>query len=326
MKTIIVAKFGDENVLEYKDAPVPEPNDNEVRVKLEAIGVNPVETYIRSGQDGNKPALPYTPGNDGAGTIDAVGKNVETVAQGDRVFIAAASAKRNTGTYAEYVVCDADAVKLLPPGVSFAQGAGLGTPGLASAYSLFGRAQAKPGDTVLIHGATGGVGTLAVQLARRAGMRVFGTAGNGEGEKLVRELGAHAVFNHKEQGYADKISEAAGRHGIDVVIEMVANVNLVRDLAMIAPHGRIVVVGSKGSVEINPRDTMSKNAAILGMMINGMSHRNFIANMARLSAGLETGMKVVLNQELPLRDAAQAHRLMAGDRAPGKIILVADAR
>ncbi len=322
MKAIVVSRFGDESVLEYKDAPDPEPGDREVRVRMHAVGVNPVETYIRAGQYAMKPSLPYTPGNDGAGVVDKVGRGVTKVAVGDRVFVAAALAKRNTGTYAELTVCDADAVQALPDSVTFQEGAGLGTPGLAATYSLFSRARAIPGDTVLVHGATGGVGTLAVQLARRAGMRVFGTAGDADGERLVKELGAHRVFNRKEDGYTDRIFEATGG-GVDVIIEMLANVNLVKDLAMLAIGGRVVVVGSKGSLDFNPRDVMAKDAAVLGMIVNRMSRREYVANMATLSAGLETGMKVIVNQELPLKDAARAHAMIATEKAPGKIILTA---
>ncbi|MCC8109408.1 MAG: NADPH:quinone reductase [Planctomycetes bacterium] len=325
MKAIVVSRFGDESVLEYKDAPVPEPGDHEVRVRLYAVGVNPVETYIRAGQYANKPSLPYTPGNDGAGVVDKTGPGVTKAAVGDRVFIAAAVAKRNTGTYAEMAVCDEDAVQTLPDGVSFREGAGLGTPGLAAAYSLFTRARAIPGDTVLVHGATGGVGTLSVQLARRAGMRVFGTAGDADGEKLVKDIGAHRVFNRKEDGYTDRIMEATGGAGVDVILEMMANANLVKDLAMLAHNGRVVVIGNKGSVELNPRDIMSKEAAVLGMIVNRMPRRAFVATMAILSAGLESGMKVIVNQTLPLKEASHAHALIASNRAPGKVILETDS-
>ncbi|MCC8193496.1 MAG: NADPH:quinone reductase [Deltaproteobacteria bacterium] len=320
MKAIIVSEFGNEDVLRFRDAPLPEPGENEVRVRLKAAGVNPVETYIRSGSYFMSPSLPFTPGNDGAGVVDKPGPGVKRLKEGQRVFVAATLARRNTGTYAEYAVCDADAVQPLPDAVTFPQGAGLGTPGLAAAYALFSRASVKPGETVLINGATGGVGTLAVQLARRAGAVVYGTAGSPEGAALLERIGANRVFNHKEEGYLDRVREASG-NGPDVIIEMLANINLAKDLGAIARHGRIVVVGSRGSLDFSPRDAMMKNAAIHGIMINFMRHREFVENMYRLSAALDTGLQVIVDRELPLERAAEAHKRIAREGKAGKIVL-----
>ena len=323
MKAIVVSEFGEEHVLQYQDAPLPEPGENEVRVRMGAAGVNPVETYIRAGNYGALPKLPYTPGNDGAGVIDRAGPGVKHMFAGQRVFVAATLAKRNTGTYAEYVVCDADAVYPLADGVSFSQGAGLGTPGLAASYALFSRARLRPGESVLVHGATGGVGTVALQLARRIGARVFGTSGSKEGAELVKTLGAHRVFLHSDATYLDQIREVLP-DGPDVIIEMLANVNLGKDLSILARRGRIVVVGNRGSLEFSPRDAMVKDAAIHGILINAMPHESFVENMHRLSASLESGLRVIVDRELPLRDAATAHKeVMSGNRG-GKIILTTD--
>lgn len=320
MKAIIVSEFGDESVLKVQDVPLPEPRENEVRIKIKAAGVNPVDTYIRTGAYFLTPTLPYTPGSDGAGLVDKLGPGVKRLEPGRRVFVAAALAKRNTGSYAEYMVCDADAAQPLPDSVTFQQGAGLGTPGLAAAYALFSRAAVKPGETVLVNGATGGVGTLAVQLARRAGCVVHGSSGTPEGADMLKKLGAHRVFNHKEEGYLDQIREASGG-GPDVIVEMLANVNLAKDLGVVARYGRIVVVGSRGSLEFTPRDVMRKNAAVHGIIINFMRHEDFVENMYRLSAALEAGMRVVVNRELPLERADEAHRLAAQGGKAGKIVL-----
>jgi NADPH:quinone reductase and related Zn-dependent oxidoreductases len=321
MKAIVVSEFGPESVLHYVDAPVPEPKEGEVLVRMEAVGVNPVDTYIRSGAYGAVPSLPYTPGEDGAGVIDKVGPGVQGVSPGDRVWVAAAYAKRSTGSYAEFMACDAEATQPLPDSISFSEGAGLGIPGQAAASALFTRAKMKPGETVLVHGATGGVGTLAVQLARRSGAKVVGTAGSEEGLKVVRDLGAHHVFNHHDQDYMQKIAGAVSPGGIDVVVEMLANVNLAKDLSLIAKNGRIVIVGSRGSVDFNPRDTMAKNAAIFGMLVKNMSYEQYRMNMFRLKAGLETGLKVLVGGELPLEHASVAHQRVLGDKQPGKIVL-----
>lgn len=324
MKAIVVSEFGGENVLRYQETALPEPGENEVRIAISATGVNPVDTYIRSGNYGRLPQLPYTPGTDGAGIVDKVGTGVSHLKTGQRVFVAASLAKRNTGTYADYVVCDGSAVQPLPDASTFSQGAGLGTPGLAATYALFSRANLKPGETVLIHGATGGVGTLAVQLARQTGAFVIGTSGSAEGVAVLQDIGAHLVFNHREDGYLDKIREAIPA-GLNVIIEMLANVNLVKDLSLVAVHGRIAVVGNRGSLDFNPRDIMSKDAAVHGIMVNNMPHEMFRENMFRLSAALENGLRVVVNQELPLRDAPQAHKAVLEGSGPGKIVLIKQA-
>ena len=146
MQAIVVSAFGGPDALVEQRIPVPEPHEGEVRVRLCAAGVNPVETYLRAGQYAQLPELPYVPGNDGAGIVDACGANLPSGAPhvGERVFVAAARARRCTGTYAEFVVCDASAVAPLPDAVPFEQGAGLGTPGLAAADALFVRARVRP--------------------------------------------------------------------------------------------------------------------------------------------------------------------------------------
>lgn len=321
MKAIVVSEFGDESVLEEKIVPVPEPRRGEVRVKLVAAGVNPVESYIRAGNYPTLPALPYTPGNDGAGIVDAIGDEVESLKKGDRVFVAAALAERNTGTYAEYAVCDASAVQALPESLSFEQGAGLGTPGLAAGDALFIRAAIKPGEIVLVHGASGGVGMLAVQLARRRGAIVFGTAGDQDGMALVARLGAHRTFNHREEGYIDDIADATHGHGVDAIIETNAHINLMKDLSMTGRRGRIVVVGSRGTIEFDPRATMRADAAILGMGAGNMSKAELSQVMHALGAALENGMETVIDKTFALADARQAHKAIGGHGKNGKIVL-----
>ncbi len=200
MKAIRVHEFGGPEVLRLEDAPTPRPGPGEVLVRMHAIGVNPVETYIRAGTYPRKPALPYTPGNDGAGVIEQVGPEVNQFKIGDRVYTAGSI----SGTYAEFALCEIAQVHPLPANVSFAQGAAMGTPYATAYRGLFQRGHAKPGETVLVHGASGGVGTAAVQMARARGLRVFGTAGSAEGLKLAREQGGHQVFDHRAPDHFDK--------------------------------------------------------------------------------------------------------------------------
>ena len=325
MKAIVVSEFGDENVMRLQETAMPEPGEGEVRICICAAGVNPVETYIRAGQYGLLPKLPYTPGNDGSGVIDKVGAGVTGFKAGQRVFIVGLLAKRNTGTYAEYAVCDAKAVCPFPDALPLEYGAGLGTPGLAATDALFIKAKIRAGEIVLIHGASGGVGTLAVQLARRAGAVVLGTADDEQGRKMVLELGAHHAFIHNEEGYLQKIVESTDGKGPDVIIEMLANVNLAKDLSILAKYGRVVVVGNRGTLEFNPRDTMMKDATVMGMLANNIRPDDFKICMHTIIAGLESGMRVVADRELPLADAPEAHRRVMVNNKAGKVFLkVAD--
>jgi NADPH:quinone reductase len=328
MKAIRVEQFGEPEVMKLIELPQPQPEAGQVLVRIHAAGVNPVETYIRAGTYPRKPALPFTPGNDGAGVIEQVGPpspgsgvtspDVKLRA-GDRVYTAGSI----SGTYAEYALCNAAQVHPLPANVSFAQGAAVGTPYATAYRGLFQRAQAKPCETVLIHGASGGVGTAAVQLARAHGLRVLGTAGTDRGRELVRDQGAHDVFDHRAPDYLAQILDATSARGIDVVLEMLANVNLGKDLTILAPRGRIVVIGNRGRVEIDARDAMSRDADIRGMVLPNTPPPEMASIHAALVAGLENGaLRPVIGRELPLAEAPQAHRAVLEPGAFGKIVLV----
>src|SRR5205814_88490 len=239
---------------------MPRPGLGQVLVLMHAIGVNPVETYIRAGTYARLPELPYTPGNDGAGVVEQVGADVSEFKAGDRVYTAGSV----TGAYAEFALCKKEQVHPLPANVSFAQGAAMGTPYATAYRGLFQRADAKPGETVLVHGASGGVGTAAVQLARARGLRAFGTAGSDEGRKLVREQGADEVFDHRAPEHFIQIMNATGGRGVDVILELLANVNLGKDLTILAKGGRVAIIGSRGRVEIDPRDVMQRVVDLRG--------------------------------------------------------------
>lgn len=319
MKAIRIHEFGDPEVLKVEEVPEPQPGPQEVLVKVEAIGVNPVDTYIRSGLYPAKPQPPFTPGNDAAGIIEAVGEDVGHRRVGERVYVAGSL----SGCYAEKVLCREDQVHPLPETVSAAQGAGIGIPFGAAWYGLSLRARAIPGEFLLVHGASGGVGSAAVQIARAAGLRVIGTAGTEKGRELVDRLGAHAVLDHSAPDYLNRIPDLTCEHGVDVVLEMLANVNLARDLDVLAEKGRVVVVGSQGTIEIDPRQTMMRDASILGMVLFNATAAENRSMHAALGAGLENGsLQPVVGQELPLAEASAAHRKVMESGAYGKIVLV----
>jgi NADPH2:quinone reductase len=319
MKAIRVDAFGGPDVLRLEEVPNRQPGRGEVVVRIHAAGVNPVETYIRAGKYARLPELPYTPGNDGAGVIEQVGADVSEFKAGDRVYTGGSL----SGTYAEFALCKKEQVHPLPVNISFAQGAAMGTPYATAYRGLLQRAGAKAGETVLVHGASGGVGTAAVQLARAHGLRVFGTAGSEQGITLAREQGAHEVFDHRAADHFDEIIKATGGGGVDVIVELLANVNLGKDLTVLAKNGRVVIIGSRGPVEINPRDTMQREADIRGMILPNTPPAEMASIHAALVAGLENGtLRPVIGKEFPLAEAARAHQAVLESGALGKIVLV----
>ena len=320
MKAIRVHKFGGPEELKLEDVPDPRPGAGEIVVRIKAAGVNPVDTYIRTGTYARKPELPYTPGSDGGGEVAAVGDGVKQFRVGDRVDVAGALG----GTYAEMALCHQAQVHRLPEKASFAAGAALGVPYATAYRAIFQRGRALAGEILFVHGASGGVGVACCQFGRAAGMTVIGTAGSEQGRKLAQDAGAHHVLDHNSADYTKRISELTNGHGVDVVIEMLANKNLATDLGLLALHGRVVVVGNRGTIEINPRDTMGRDADIVGFSLMNISPADLTSAHAAIVAGLETGiLRPVVGKEMPLKEAARAQEeVMKPTGAYGKIVLV----
>jgi NADPH2:quinone reductase len=324
MKAIRVHEFGGPAVMKLEEVPDPIGGPGDVIVRVRAAGVNPVDAYMHTGTYARKPILPYTPGQDGAGEIVSAGADVKEFKAGDRVYVCGVgNTIAGAGTYAELALCVPSQLHHLPARVSFGQGAALGVPYCTAYRALFQRAGARPGETVLIHGATGGVGIAAVELAHARGLRVIGSGGTDAGLKAAREHGADVVVNHRTAGYADEIMKATGGQGVSLVIEMAAHVNLDRDLGLLAKHGRIVVVGNRGTTEIDARQAMGRDAAILGMTLFNVSEADFVEIHAGLIAGLANGaLNPVVGREIPLADATRAHEAIMEPGALGKIVLV----
>ena len=319
MKAIRVSDFGGLDVLKLQDVPDPKPDSGQLLVRVKAAGVNPVDTYIRAGAYARKPSLPYTPGMDAAGVVEAVGPNVKRFKSGDRVYTNGTI----TGAYAELALCEESRVHPLPSKVSFAQGAALGVPYGTAYRALFQRGHAKPGEVVLVHGASGGVGIACVQFARALGMMVIGSAGSDKGRALVAAQGVQHVVDHRMVDYEKQIVSITGGSGVDLITEMLANVSLAKDLGMVAPGGRIVVIGNRGTIEINPRDAMAREASILGLILWAATEPELVEIHAATVAGLENGaLRPVVGHELPLAEAPRAHQLVMEPGAHGKIVLV----
>lgn len=317
MKVIEVQAFGGPEVLQLVEKDMPRPGPGEVLVKVGAIGVNPVETYIREGTYPILPALPYTPGGNAAGVIHVCGEGSTGWAAGDRVYTAATM----SGAYGEYCLCKQNQIYALPDNMSFAQGAALGIPAATAYRALFIRGTGRKNERVLIHGASGSVGMAALQLASAAGMEVYGTAGTAKGLALIRQLGAVHAFNHRQDDYVAELATACG--GFDLILEMLANVNLQNDLELLVPRGRVVIIGSRGRIEIDPRATMGKETDIRGLALANATVEELGQTHAGIAEAMASGvLQPVISAELPLAEAGQAHIRVLSSGNCGKIALV----
>ncbi|WP_167133714.1 NADPH:quinone reductase [Arthrobacter sedimenti] len=332
MKRIEISRYGPEEVLAYVsgDAPVHIPAspghtldaDDAVTIDVRAIGVNPADTYLRAGNyEFLTPSIPFTPGYDAAGIISAVGASVTSFAVGDRVWVSTIPA-RAAGTYAQQIMCTPSIVHALPEHLSFDEGAAVGLSYTTAYRALVQRGQAVAGETVLIHGASGGVGTAAVQLAYALGLTVIGTASTPEGRKLVLKLGARHALDHSGQDYLAEAQGLTGGLGFHLIIEMAAHKNLSQDTGTLSRNGRIVVVGSRGPVEMNPRALMVNETDVRGTAVWNMTpvdlHDAYIAIDAFLQ---ERVIRPVVGEHFALEDAIAAHQAIAGAHSPGRIIL-----
>jgi NADPH2:quinone reductase len=320
MKAIQVHRFGGPEVLELHEIPTPKPGAGQVLVRVQAIGVNPYDTYMRSGTYAIKPQLPYIPGSDAAGTVEAIGDGVKKVRPGDRVY----TAKTLSGAYAEFALTEESQVEPLPQKISFAQGSGLWVPYGTAYTALYHHARARAGETLLVHGASGGVGLAAVQFASAAGMTVLGTASSQRGLDLIVKEGANKAFDHSKPQHADEILKFTDGRGVDVILEMAAHINLATDLKLLAHEGRVIVIGNRGEITINPRDLMSRRASARGFTLWAATQSEVADIHAAIAAGLGNGtLRPVVGKEFPLKDAGLAHQEVVAPGSAGKVVLVA---
>jgi len=323
MKAIRVHAFGGPEVLQLDDIDEPSPGPGEVVVRVHAAGVNPADTYMRTGTYRIVPDLPYIPGGDAGGVIDAVGPGVDGFAVGDRVFAGAALGFDFTGCYAEKVKRPAKHVLQIPDSVSFAEASAFGVSYPTAHMALFLRGGAQAGEAVFIHGASGSVGTAAIQLAKHAGMTVIGSAGSQAGMDLVRREGADHAVNHAEAGYLDAVRDYTGGKGPDLILEMLANVNLAADMDLAGMFGRIIVIGNRGEITVNPRVAMMKELDIRGIMLWNAREDEVAVMMKDTLAGVVDGaVRPVIGREFPLAEASTAQAQVLESGNGGKIVLV----
>ena len=325
MKAIQVTQFGGPEKLVYTDVEDVVAGKGEVCVRLYAAGVNPADVYTLTGTYATIPQLPYTPGVDGAGIVEAIGEEVSNVRVGDRVFIATLNGSYSTGTFAQKVVCDKTNVYPLPDHVSFEQGAALGIPALTAYRALFQRANLKPGQIVLVHGASGGVGLQVVQMAKSHGAKVIGTASKPEGKEMVEQAGADVVIDHVTEATIKDVLALTDGNGPDVIIEFLANVNLETDLKLISPFGKIVIIGNRGSIEINPRLAMQKECDILGTALWNARQDEYEQSIHGVIDMLTSGaLRPIIGTTLSLQKASQGFEQLAKGIGNGKIVLSID--
>ena len=318
MRAVRVHAFGDLDSVDLRpdDLPDPTPAAGEVVVRVEAIGVNPVDTYVASGGYALKPDLPYVPGAEAAGTVAAVGGGVDGWSEGDRVWVAGTTAGRLRGCYADSLVTTPAMLRELDEALSFEQGAALNVAYVTAFRALIDVAKVRPGESVLVHGATGGVGVAAVQIALAHKLDVWATGGSDAGRAMLVDLGVPAghVLGH---GDLDALPP------FDVIVEMAAHANLGRDLTQLADHGRVVVVGNRGEATVDARNLMARQASVRGLTYWSGGDAAVQRALDTITAGVAAGdLRPVVQETFALGRAAEAWRAVMAGGSRGKVVLV----
>ncbi len=320
MKAIKVSSYGDADVLKLSDAePKPTPAEGQVLVKIHAAGVNFVDIYHRRGYYQQK--LPFIPGLEAAGVVEAVGKKVAEFRPGDRVAYTG-----HIGSYSEYTVIDADRLVSVPKDLSFEQGAAFPLQGMTAHYLIHEFRRPKPGDTVLIHAAAGGVGLLLVQWAKHHGARVIGTVSTDEKARTAREAGADHVILYTKQDFVSETKRLTDGLGAQLVLDGVGKSTFPGDLEAVALRGHVVIYGAaSGPADpVVPNSLMTKSISVSGgSLVNFTATREELLRRSTevLSAIKEGWLKLRIGNVLPLAEAGKAHRLLEGRRTMGKIVL-----
>lgn len=320
MQLIRVHQHGGPEVLRLEEAPTPAPGPGQALVKIEAIGVNYIDIYIRSGL--YKGTLPLTPGQEGAGTVEAVGPGVEKVKVGDRVAWATV-----LGSYAQYQVIPAARLVPIPEGLSFQDAAAVMLQGMTAHYLALSTYPLKPGDVCLIHAAAGGVGQLLCQIAKMRGARVLGTAGSPEKASFARQAGADEVILYREQDFAAVARDLTGGAGVQVVYDTVGKDTFEGSLNALARRGYLVLVG-QASGPVPPVDLQLLNVkGSLFLTRPSLVHytatrEELLERAADVLGWVAAGtLRVRVDRTYPLAEAAEAHRALAGRQTAGKLLL-----
>lgn len=315
MKAIRVHELGGAEKLTLDEIEKPTPKADEVLIKVAAAGVNYADTMMRSGNYLTRPALPFTLGYEAAGTIEESGENVANFAVGQRVLATVIS-----GGYAEFATAKASGVIPIPEELGFGEATALLVQGLTALGLLH---ETKAGQTILIHAAAGGVGSLLVQLAKHKGLKVIGTASSAEKLELVTKLGADAAINYSESDWTDEVLKATGGNGADWLIEMVGGEIVAQNLKVLAKNGTMWVYGAASGEDfrLSVLSLMQKNHIVRGYWLMNESIENRISFTRELLEHIRAGRLQIQVTEFPLEQAAEAHRAIEGRKTTGKVVL-----
>lgn len=323
MKAIRIHEYGGPEVLVYEDVPIPHPGESQILVRVEAATVNPIDIAVREDRFPTPRQPPKTLGSDGAGIVESVGAKVLAVRPGDRVFFSGLGIG-SEGSYADYALIAETQAVLMPATLSFADAAALGMVFPTAYYALVVRGGLKPGETALVQGAAGGVGSASVQLAKALGARVIATISGTERADLVRSLGADESIDYKREDVVARTLALTDGKGVDLVHELVVSVNLAADVRLVAKGGRIVCTGQGPLTEaaLPIGEALAKDVTLLFMSLNNAGRAGVAAIAAEVAQMAADGrVKPVIGATFPLTQARRAHELLAGDHV-GKIILL----
>lgn len=320
MQAIVVHEFGGPEVLEYGEVPLPEPGPDQVRVKIEAAGVNFVDIYNRRGPG----ELPFTPGVEGAGVIDAVGTGVAHVKPGERVAY-----NMQRGSYAQYAIVPAWQLVPIPRDVGVRQAAAVILQGMTAHYLCHDAYPIKPGDTALIHAASGGVGGLLVQMAKRRGARVFGTVSTEEKAQVAREAGADVVILYTETDFEEEVMRLTDGQGVNVVYDSVGKTTFDKSLNSLQPRSYLILFGAaSGWPSVDPKALARRSTYLTrpGLGHYAGNRAEVLRRADDLFGWMATGeLKVRIDRVFPLARASEAHQYLENRRSKGKLLLLPES-
>ncbi|OWK46714.1 NADPH:quinone reductase [Fimbriiglobus ruber] len=330
MKAAFYEKTGAPDVIQYGDLPTPEPAPGEVRVRVTAAALNPIDVYIRAGVAKMNLPFPFVPGCDLAGTVDAVGIGVTRYKPGDKVWGSNQGLLGRQGTFAEFCCAAEEFLYPLPDGVSEQDAAAAALTGITAHLGLFGRADLKAGETVFVNGGTGGVGSMVVQMAKAVDAKVITTVGSPEKAKTATDLGAVRVINYKSEDVTAAIQDATGGRGVDVWYETTPPADFDKTVELMAPRGRIIVMAGRAARPVFPNGPFY----LKGLSMFGFAMFNCSADEQRQCADemnwwlADKKLRPVIGKVMPLSEAAAAHRLQEENTTgkagtlTGKIVVV----
>ena len=321
MKAIKITNFGDSSVLKYTDVDTPKPSNNEIIIKQEAIGVNFIDIYQRSGV--YQVDLPFIPGEEGAGIVTQIGKNVSRFKVGDKVAYS-----MNSGSYAEYAVVSEEIAVSIPDKIDFPIAASVLLQGMTAHYLVYSTFKLKPEDSCLIHAGAGGVGLLLIQMAKNIGARIIATVSNEEKKQLAINAGADEVIIYTKQNFTEEVKKITSNKGVSVVYDSVGKTTFEDSLDCLKPRGYIVLYGqSSGAVPpVDPQILNRKGS----LFLTRPTMTNYILNNDELKWRSndifqwmsEGKLNIRIGLSLPLQQAAQAQDALGSRKTTGKVILI----